>query len=360
MIKKIKNLDFVLIITVIILTTIGIILIYTSSQGKGELWKKQLIWASFSIALLLSLIFINIKSLIFYSPILYLLSILPLLFLLFFGKRIAGAKSWIDFGYFSVQPSEFVKITTALLLAKVISSFEGGALKIKNVLIISLIIFPPLSFIFLQPDYGTAFTFISILAASIFIGGLRTSTIVFIIIFLLIGGFFMWEYVLKDYHRARIITLFFPEFDPEGSSYQLIQSKIAIGSGGLSGTGFLKGTQTKAGFLPASSTDFILSSAGEEFGFAGIFIILSLYIILFLRIFKIMRSIEDRGVLIFVFLIFSIIFFQFLLNVSMVLGFFPVIGIPLPFLSYGGSSLLSLYLSTGLILNGKLRGKIEE
>ncbi len=360
MIGKLKNIDFILLFTVIILTIIGILLIYSSSQGRGGLWQKQLIWTIFSIILLISFFFINIKSLIFYSPIFFILSILPLVYLLFFGKRIAGAKSWIDFGYFSVQPSEFVKITTALLLAKIISDFKGDSLKIKNVLIISSVIFFPLFLISLQPDYGTAFTFLALLASSIFIGGIRTTTLVFIIILILIGGFFTWEYVLKDYHKARIIAIFFPEFDPEGSSYQLNQSKIALGSGGLSGAGFLKGTQTKAGFLPAPSTDFILSSAGEEFGFLGILTILSLYTILFLRIFKIMRNMKDRSLLIFVFLIFSIIFFQFLLNVSMVLGFFPVIGIPLPFLSYGGSSLLSLYLSIGLIMNGKLRGEIEE
>ncbi len=358
--KKLKDIDFIIIFTVIIITIIGILLIYSSSQGKEALWKKQLIWAISSTGVLFSVIFINIKSLIFYSPIFYFLSILPLFYLLLFGKRIAGAKSWIDFGYFAVQPSEFVKITTALFLAKIISSFEGDSLKFKNVSKISFVILFPFSLIFLQPDYGTAFTFISLLAFSIFIGGIRTSTLIILIILIFIGGLFSWEYILKDYHKARIISIFFPEFDPEGSSYQLIQSKIAIGSGGLSGKGFLKGDQTKAGFLPTPSTDFILSSAGEEFGFIGIFVILSLYIILFLRIFKIMKKIEDRGVLVFVFLIFSIIFFQFLLNVSMVLGFFPVIGIPLPFLSYGGSSLLSLYLSIGLILNGKIRGKIEE
>lgn len=360
MIGKLKDLDFILLFTVIIITTIGILFIYSSSQGKGGLWQKQLIWAIFSIALFFSLLFINIKSLIFYSPLFFILSLLPLFYLLFFGEKIAKAKSWINFGYFSVQPSEFVKITTALLLAKIISDFKESSLKIKNLLIIFFVIFFPLSLILLQPDYGTAFTFLALLASSIFISGIRTTTLVFIIIFLLIGGFFTWEYVLKDYHKARIIAIFFPEFDPEGSSYQLIQSKIALGSGGLSGTGFLKGTQTKAGFLPASSTDFILSSAGEELGFLGILIILFLYAILFLRIFKIMRSIKDKGLLIFVFLIFSVIFFQFLLNVSMVIGFFPVIGVPLPFLSYGGSSLLSLYLSIGLVMNGKLRKGMEE
>lgn len=360
MIGKLKNLDFILLFTVIILTAIGILLIYSSSQGKGGLWQKQLIWAIFSIALLLSSLFINIKSLIFYSPIFFILSLLPLFYLLFFGKKIAGVKSWINFGYFSVQPSEFVKITTALLLAKIISDFRNPSLKIKDILIISFVIFFPLSLILLQPDYGIAFTFLALLASSIFISGIRTTILVFIIIFLLIGGFFTWEYVLKSYHKARILAIFFPEFDPEGSSYQLIQSKIALGSGGLSGTGFLKGTQTKAGFLPTPSTDFILSSAGEEFGFLGILIILFLYTILFLRIFKIMKNIKHRDLLIFVFLIFSIIFFQFFLNVFMVLGFFPVIGIPIPFLSYGGSSLLSLYLSVGLVMSGKLRVGMEE
>lgn len=360
MIKKIKNLDFVLIFTVIILTIIGIILIYTSSQGKGELWKKQLLWSLFSLALLFLVLLINIKSLIFYSPILYFLSTIPLFYLLLFGKRIAGAKSWIDFGFFSVQPSEFVKITTALFLAKIIMDLKRESLSIKNILVLSSVIFLPFFLIFLQPDYGTAFTLISLLVASIFIGGMRASTLIILIFLILIGGFFMWEHILKDYHRARIIAIFFPEFDPEGSSYQLIQSKIAIGSGGLSGTGFMKGTQTKGGFLPASSTDFVLSSAGEEFGFIGVALILSLYIVLFMRIFRIIKNIEDKGVLVFVFLIFSMIFFQCLLSISMVLGLFPVIGVPLPFLSYGGSSLFSLYLSIGLILNGKIRGKIEE
>lgn len=344
---------------VLILTATGILLIYSSSQGKSELWKKQLIATIISIALLSLALFVNLKSLIFYSPLLYFLSLLPLFYLLLFGKKIAGAKSWIDFGYFSFQPSEFVKITTSLLIAKIISTLKKDSLNLRYISLISITIFFPFLLIFLQPDYGTALIFLFLIFASIFIGGIRASTLVILIISLLLGGLLAWEYVLKDYHKARIIAIFFPEFDPEGGSYQLIQSKIAIGSGGLYGKGFMKGTQTKGGFLPAPSTDFILSSAGEEFGFLGILLILSLYLLLFLRFLKIMKGIEDKGILIFIFLIFSIIFFQFFLNVSMVLGLFPVIGIPLPFLSYGGSSLLSFYLSIGLILSGKIKGKIE-
>jgi rod shape determining protein RodA len=357
--KKLRELDFPLLFIVLVLTFTGILLIYSSSPGK-ELWKKQLIWGIFSIILLFLILFLNIKSIIFYSPIFFILSIIPLFYLIFFGKKIAGSKSWIDFGYFSIQPSEFVKITTALFLSKIISNFKKDSLTFQNLFIIFIITFIPIFLIFLQPDYGTALIFAFLLFASIFIGGIRISTVILLTVILLISGFFLWEYILKEYHKSRIIAIFFPEFDPEGGSYQPLQSKIAIGSGGLLGKGFLKGTQTKAGFLPASSTDFILASAGEEFGFLGIFLILSLYLLLFMRIFKIIEDIEDKGVLVFVFLTFSLIFFQFFLNVSMVLGFFPVIGIPLPFLSYGGSSLLSLYLGIGLILNGKIRGKIEK
>ncbi len=359
MMEKIKELDFVIVITIILLTILGIIFIYSASQGRTEVYKKQIIWATISFMAFFSLLLISIKTLIFYSPLLYFLSLLPLLFLLFFGKRIAGAKSWIDFGFFSVQPSEFVKITTSLFLAKIISGFKTGSLRIREIVTVSLVVFIPCSLIFLQPDYGTAFILLSLIFASILIGGIRTSTIIFLMILILIGGLFAWEYVLKDYHRARIVAIFFPEIDPQSSSYQLKQSKIALGSGGLSGKGFLKGTLAKGGFLPASTTDFILSSVGEEFGFIGIMIILTIYTILFLRCFRIAENVEERACSVFVFLISFLIFFQFVLNTSMILGFFPVIGIPLPFLSYGGSSLLSLYLCASLLLNAKIRGKIE-
>ncbi|MGQ9618056.1 MAG: FtsW/RodA/SpoVE family cell cycle protein [Candidatus Aminicenantia bacterium] len=360
MIKKFKDLDFVILIIVLLLTVFGILFIYSSSQGKGEVYKKQILWAIFSFFVLIIILFINIKALIFYSPILYFISILPLIYLVLFGKRIAGAKSWIDFGYFSIQPAEFVKITTALFLAKVVAENKKDFLNLKNILTLSLIVFIPFFLIFLQPDYGTAFTLLSFLFASIYLGGIRTKTIILLIVLIFIGGLFAWEYILKDYHKLRIVAIFFPELDPYGSSYQLTQSKISLGSGGLKGKGFLKGTQTKGGFLPAPSTDFILSSAGEEFGFVGVFVILSLYLFFFLRILKIIENIEVKSIVVFSFLISFILFFQFVLNVSMILGFFPVIGIPLPFLSYGGSSLLSVFSSVGLILNGRMRGKIEE
>jgi rod shape determining protein RodA len=207
----------------------------------------------------------------------------------------------------------------------------------------------------LQPDLGTAASYIPIFLASILLAGLNRKTVVFLLIIGLTLGFLGWNFVLKDYQKKRLTTLIFPSQDPLGSSYHITQSKIAVGSGGLLGKGYKKGTQSQLRFLPARHTDFIFSVIGEEVGFLGVALAIGFYFLFLLRLFKSVGQSRDRAGVYIVFMVAVMITFQFMVNVMMVIGLFPITGIPLPLYSYGGSALLTNYLGISVVLNVKMR-----
>jgi rod shape determining protein RodA len=213
----------------------------------------------------------------------------------------------------------------------------------------------PLLLIIAQPDLGTAMTFLAVIGGSFILAGLRRKAIVLFVLAALIVGVGGWTVALKDYQKKRVTTLINPAGDPRGSGYQVIQSKIAIGSGGFAGKGFLKGSQSQLRFLPARHTDFIFSVIGEETGFVGVFIVVLLYFALLARMFLSVNKARDRAGIYIIFTASLLLSFQFLVNILMIIGLFPVVGITLPFLSYGGSSLLASYVACGLVLNVKMR-----
>jgi rod shape determining protein RodA len=213
----------------------------------------------------------------------------------------------------------------------------------------------PFFLVALQPDLGTAASYIPIFLASTLLAGLNRKTVIFLLIISLTLGFLGWNFVLKDYQKKRLTTLIFPSQDPLGSSYHITQSKIAVGSGGLLGKGYKKGTQSQLRFLPARHTDFIFSVIGEEVGFMGVAFAIGFYFLLLLRLFKSIGQSRDRAGVYIVFMVAVMITFQFMINVMMVIGLFPITGIPLPLYSYGGSSLLANFLGISLVLNVKIR-----
>jgi len=323
---------------------------------------------------------------------LYFISLLLLILVLFFGQEVNNHSSWFNFFGLKFQPSEFSKFSTALLLAKVFDSSSIKLNNLKNVFLVSLIFITPSIIILIQGDTGTALVYFSfflvflreglsvnylILFLSmsiIFILGLLVDiyilyiviTIIFLVyvgvsirdirkiinssillvlaILVINGQGFILNNVLSERQKQRVETLVNPNLDPLGSGWNITQSKIAIGSGGFTGKGFLKGTQTGLNFVPIQSTDFIFSVIGEEFGFIGSFFFITIYIIFLYRILFLSENQKDRFARVFGYSIFSIYLFHFSVNISMTLGLFPVIGIPLPFVSYGGSSLLSFSL----------------
>jgi rod shape determining protein RodA len=268
---------------------------------------------------------------------------------------IAGTKSWIRLPFFQIQPSEFVKIIVILVLAQVFSKYKNKQINWKKGTAAVILVALPVGLISLQPDLGTALSFLPILAAVFILAGINRKLLAFILIAAILGGFLTWNFGLRDYQKERLRTVIFPERDPLGSGYQIIQSKIAVGSGGLLGKGYMRGTQSQLRFLPARHTDFIFSVIGEEIGFAGAAVVLLLYFALLARIFSTVPLAGDRTGAYIVFMVAVMLTAQFFINVLMTIGLFPITGIPLPFLSYGGSSLLANYLAVSLVLNVKLR-----
>jgi len=383
----------------IMLLFFGFISIYSSQNTDGYNFLsyqnesfKQLIWISICLIIFFAVSILEYRFIFDLAIPLYFISLLLLILVLFFGQEVNNHSSWFNFFGLKFQPSEFSKFSTALLLAKVFDSSSIKLNNLKNVFLVSLIFITPSIIILIQGDTGTALVYFSfflvflreglsvnylILFLSmsiIFILGLLVDiyilyiviTIIFLVylgasirdirkiinssillvlaILVINGQGFILNNVLSERQKQRVETLVNPNLDPLGSGWNITQSKIAIGSGGFMGKGFLKGTQTGLNFVPIQSTDFIFSVIGEEFGFIGSFFFITIYIIFLYRILFLSENQKDRFARVFGYSIFSIYLFHFSVNISMTLGLFPVIGIPLPFVSYGGSSLLSFSL----------------
>jgi rod shape determining protein RodA len=254
-----------------------------------------------------------------------------------------------------LQPSELAKIVMILVFARLFAEYKSAYLTMQVTLLALAVAGVPLLLIIAQPDLGTAMTFLAIIGGAFILAGLKRKAIVLIVLAALVLGIGGWTIGLKDYQKKRITTLIDPAGDPRGSGYQVIQSKIAIGSGGLAGKGFQKGSQSQLRFLPARHTDFIFSVIGEETGFLGVFVVIVLYFGLLARMFLSVAKARDRAGVYIIFTASLLIAFQFLVNVMMIIGLFPVVGITLPFLSYGGSSLLTSFVACGLVMNVKMR-----
>jgi len=362
---------------------------------------KQVIFFSVSIVLLFLILFTRHKFLYDNSFLFYIISILLLVGLFFFGIKAGGARSWYDLGFINFQPSEFVKITTSLFLAKYLSIIQTDISRTRDLLFISLIIIVPIFLISMQPDPGSAIIFLAFLFP-VFREGLNIKFIlhiaVIVIIFflsLLVGTFitislflslymayiiyesrnkrkgkfskfiitislyialalstnYVFENVLEQRHRDRINIILGKDFDTRGIGYNVNQSKIAIGSGGFSGIGFLKGTQTKGDFVPRQHTDYIFSTIGEEWGFLGSSSIIFLFCYLIIRIIQRAEKQHIHYRRIYCYSFASLLFMHFFINIGMSLGIIPTIGIPLPFISYGGSSFLSFSIMFFIYLN---------
>ncbi len=352
----IGNLDWILIGLMLLNSAIGVVFIYSSSHySPGNYYIKQILWIFISLAALFLLLMVDYKFLVTYSHYFYIIVLGILAGVLLFGTLVSGARRWIVFHFFRAQPSEITKIVLILLLASVFSGFRKNYLNWGKGILSAATVAVPFFLVALQPDLGTALSYIPILIAALLLAGLKKRTIILLLIATLLVGLAAWNFALKDYQKKRITTLISPSQDPLGSSYHIIQSKIAIGSGGFFGKGFKKGTQSQLRFLPARHTDFIFSVIGEEFGFLGIALAVLSYFFFLLRAFQSVGQSRDRAGVFIVFMVAVMITFQFVINVMMVIGLFPIAGIPLPLLSYGGSSLLTNYLGVSLVLNVKMR-----
>jgi rod shape determining protein RodA len=347
-----RRIDLRILVLALVLTAIGIAMVVSTTAGtpRGDLAGKQVFFAVLGLVAAGVLLAIDYRILLQYSPGLYGFTLFVLLLLPILGKRIAGAKSWLKMGGFQIQPSEFARISIALLLAWILENDDRALLRTRSIAAIAAAVGVPIVLVLIQPDLGLALTYLPFLAAALFFGGIpgRWWAVLIIGGSLAIGG--SW-FLLKDYQKDRIRTFLDPNLAARGAGYQVRQARIAIGSGGIFGKGWKRGTQSRLGFLPVRHTDFIFAALAEEWGFAGVAIFLALYGFLIARGLALARDARDRGGAMLVLLLILNIAAQALVNVAMNVGVLPTTGITLPFVSYGGSSLIATWCMLGLILS---------
>jgi len=348
-----KDFDWLLLGAAVVLSVISLAEIYSStiSSGSENYFMRQFAWVMVGLVSLFIVSSIDYHILSEHIPWIYLGAVSLLVYTLIFGKTVAGSKSWISFGGFSFQPSELIKIVVVIALARFFSELHiERYMTLSQILKAGLVCGVPVLLVMRQGDLGTAITFIPALAFGLFVRGIRPAVLISLFLCFLLVLPVSWLF-LKDYQKDRITTFVDPELDPQGRGYQIIQSKIAIGSGGFWGKGLFKGTQNQLGFLPTRHTDFIFSVVGEELGFLGVMTTLGLLSFILLRSVHNAQTARDNLGMFIVMGIVGIYFFHIVENVGMVIGFMPVTGIPLPFLSYGGSSVLAAFIALGLVIS---------
>ena len=352
-----KNTDYVILILALILAIIGMVGIYSagvnSTSSSGE-YIKQMVWVGISLVVMFAVWILDYHTSSIIGSIAYPVCLI-LLVIVLFTPEINGASSWFSIGNIQIQPSEFMKIAYILIFAKyidyVFTKGKDALNKWYNIAIALCIFVIPTALIMLQPDFGTALVFASITFFILFKSGLSYKYILFLLLILIIAVPLMYFFVLSDYQQARIQVFLNPEQEPLGAGYNAIQSKIAVGSGMLFGTGLTKGTQTQWGYLPVKSSDFIFSVLSEELGFLMSATIVIIYVLMLYRILKIAETSKDRLGSTIAIGVFGMIFFHFLENIGMTIGLMPITGIPLPFVSYGGSSMLTNFTALALVLS---------
>ncbi|MFO0340084.1 MAG: rod shape-determining protein RodA [Acidobacteriota bacterium] len=357
LLRFLRDIDWTLLILSLVLCAIGILQIYSATQstGEAERWWKQGLYVVAGLFVFFLVSQIDYHTLLGQSPMLYAIFGLILVLLLILSRVVLGAKRWIALGGgFKLQPSEFMKLILILMVARYIAELKSDSLDLRELAKLSALVLVPFCLVCLQPDLGTALCYLPILGVGILLAGLtRQQAIALILVFVLVvpvGWFF-----LKDYQKARITSFLDPASDPQGSGYQVIQSKIAVGSGGMWGLGVTRGLQIQLRFLPFAHTDFIFAAFAEEHGFVGVVTILGLYFLLLMQILQNAQTAPDRAGAAICMGVGALLLFHVLENVGMVAGLMPVAGIPLPLMSYGGSSILSFFLMLGLVNNVRLR-----
>ncbi len=358
--RLIDHFDWPLIIFFLCLTGIGILNLYSAALGEEiegiPVYLRQTLWFSLGLLVMLLVAFVDYRHYRTFAYAIFAVSLIPLVILLIHHILFGGVQRWIRIGPMSFQPSEWVKICLILALAKFFSKNpKTDGYLIRDLIPPFLATVVPAVLILLQPDLGTAIIVFLILLSVLFFVGIRMKSFLILTLSGLAGLPLLWNYFLRDYQRERILVFFNPDLDPLGAGYHIQQSKIAIGSGGLAGKGFLAGAYTKLGFIPARHTDFVLCNLAEEWGFLGLTLLLILFLFLILWGLQISLRSKDRYGAIAAFGVVAMIFWHLFINVGMVLGMMPVVGVPLPFLSYGGSSTLAVMAGTGLLLNISMR-----
>ena len=353
--KVFKNIEWGILICTVILIGIGLVALYTATyETIQDEFRKQILWLIISIPIMIIVVCLNYEVIAKISPIFYVV-ILILLVGVLFTEKINGASSWFNIGFFSFQPSEFAKIFVILTFAYVISKIqEKGRDEINRptrLLLSLLVIAVPMALIIKQPDFGTAMAFITVTAFVLFSAGIKKRYIFAVLTLIIIALPLLYFFVLPEHAKTRIDVYLNPEIDPRGAGYNIIQSKLAVGSGELFGMGLLKGNQTQLGFLYPKTTDFIFAVIGEEMGFVIAGTVIILYVILITKAIYVAKTAKDDLGSYIAMGIAGVFLFHMVENIGMTMGLLPITGVPLPFVSYGGSSLLTNLILIALLLN---------
>jgi rod shape determining protein RodA len=354
---SLKDFDWAMLFIIMTICGIGVVQIFSATHDtvwQGAWW-KQLIYIVSGIFLMWVVTNLDYHALMLRVYPMYIVSVVLLVAVLLIGKRAFGSTRWIALpAGIHLQVSEFAKIAAVLLVARFLTELRTEVLETRDLLKLAGMILVPMALIAREPDLGTALTYVPILAIGVFLAGLHWKYWIAILAVVVITIPLAYSH-LETYQRNRIVSLFDPERDPQGNGYQVIQSKIAVGSGGTWGKGVTKGTQTQLRFLPVPHTDFIFSAFAEEHGFIGVMFVLILYFVLLMQVVQDAQTAPDRAGMYICMGVGSLLLFHILVNVGMVVGRMPVTGIPLPLMSYGGSSIWSTFLMLGLVNSVRVR-----
>jgi rod shape determining protein RodA len=354
-----RDFDWALLGMVLLLCTISVLEIYSATLHTkySGFHTKQMLWISGGLVAMFIFAKIDYHRLIDFVPWAYGVCLVALVAVLAVGQKVLGARRWIKAGPMHFQPSEWVKLVLIIAVARYFANLGGRSLTWKDIFKAFALVGIPLLLVLKQPDLGTSLTYTPILIAGLFLGGinLRQALILSTCGLVLVAGVWSSGKLLKPYQKARLTSFINPDNDPRGTGYQLLRSKIAVGSGGVWGKGAEKGTQTQGDFLPIPHADFIFAAFSEEHGFVGALLVLLLYFLILMRLIQNAQTAADLPGSLIIMGIVAVLTFQIAVNVGMVIGFMPVTGIPLPLMSYGGSSVLFTFLALGVAMNVRMR-----
>jgi len=351
------HIDLPLLIGILLLSVMGMVVLYSAGGQDIALINRQVIRLSLALVIMLIIAQINPGTLKFWAPWLFAIGLIMLIAVLLFGEVGKGAQRWLNLGFFRFQPSELMKIAVPVMTAWYLAE---AALPPRGIrlLFATIIVILPTLLIAKQPDLGTSLLIASSGVFVLLLSGLRTKLILSVLALMAASAPIFWNYLLHGYQRQRILTFLNPESDPLGSGYHIIQSTIAIGSGGLYGKGWLNGTQSHLDFLPERSTDFIFAVFSEEFGFLGILLLLAVYIAIITRGIMIAVNAQDSFSRLVAGSITLTFFVYVFVNIGMVSGILPVVGVPLPLISYGGTSMVTIMAAFGILMSIQTHRKL--
>ena len=356
--NTIRRYDWIMISAALFLVALGLLSLFSTAGGSYGILGRQFIWVFLGIALMIGVSMVDYRVFRLYPQpvlLLYGIGVLALAALFFFGSTIRGTRGWIELGIVTIGPAEMIKPVLVILLAKYFSMRHVEIYRFRHIITSGVYVLLPATLIFIQPEFGSVAVVLGIWFAIVLVAGIRIRHILVLVFMAILLGSLLWGTVLADYQKSRLITFLQPSADPQGQGYNVIQSTIAVASGGFLGKGLGNGTQVQQGFLPENKTDFIFAAIGEELGFMGITALLLALGVLLVRITHVARIAGNNFAQFSALGFAAFILVQAFVNIGMNVGILPVTGIPLPFVSYGGSSMITLFVTLGFLQSIHLR-----